>query len=177
MLMVFVLFYIVLLFFYLLYNTGICGCVGRSLCKMLWACFASCFSACEYGCMFLWIKLKMLKQMKREHIRDIEEFDSSEDEFTDESLSSHMPRAIEFRRSLSHRSREFRRTHLRRSLRPRSHRIRVGISRDSVYVNGRSPINRGRHVSAVHNIKVTQTSKFVQKGANMNSRIYHRRRW
>lgn len=163
----------VLMFFYLLYKAGICDCIGRSLCKMVWAFCSSCFYAWEYGCMFLWIKLKNLKRMRRDHVRDIlEEYDVSDNELTDESLSyRHAPRAIELRRSFSCRSRERRRIHIRRSLRPRSHRIKVGISRDPVYSNR----DMGKHVKTVHDIKVTQTSKFVQKGRA--NRVCRRRRW
>ncbi|XXG60686.1 hypothetical protein AAC387_Pa04g2530 [Persea americana] len=173
MVVVLALFYIVLMFFYLLYKAGICDCIGRSLCKMVWAFCSSCFYAWEYGCMFLWIKLKNLKRMRRDHVRDIlEEYDVSDNELTDESLSyRHAPRAIELRRSFSCRSRERRRIHIRRSLRPRSHRIKVGISRDPVYSNR----DMGKHVKTVHDIKVTQTSKFVQKGRA--NRVCRRRRW
>ncbi|XP_077212892.1 uncharacterized protein LOC143848004 [Tasmannia lanceolata] len=173
MVVVLLLFYIVLLFFYLLYKTGICQCVGRSLCKMLWALFASSFYACEYGCMFLWIKARSIKRMNQNHLIDIEDYDSSE-ELDDGRMSylEHVPRPIEIRRSLSRRSREHRKIQMLRSLKPRSHRINVGISRDSVYMNDRTP---GKHVKTVHNIKVTRTSKFVQKG-NAN-RVYRRRRW
>ncbi|KAK0576797.1 hypothetical protein LWI29_023411 [Acer saccharum] len=38
---VLVLSYIVLLFFYLLYKLGICGCIGHSLCRISWACLVS----------------------------------------------------------------------------------------------------------------------------------------
>lgn len=172
---VLILLYIVLLFFYLLYKIGICHCLGKSICKMLWACFTSCFSACEYGCMFIWFKMKNLRRMKQENLRDMEEYDSSfsDDELEERLSYSRMPRTIEFRKSLSRRSRERRRIYLERSLRPRSHRIRVGISRGSIYVNERDRGKHDRHVSTVHNIKVTRTSKFVQK-ANGN-RIHHRR--
>ncbi|XP_019051578.1 PREDICTED: uncharacterized protein LOC104587554 isoform X1 [Nelumbo nucifera] len=178
MLMVLVLFYIVLLFLYLLYKMGICSCVGRSLCKMTWAFCVTCFSAWEYGCTFLWVKLRRIKRMNEEHIRDIEEeYNSSGYELEDESISYHVPRGIEVRRTLSHRSREHRRLQLQRSLRPRSHRIRVGISRGSAYVSSRNTVKHDRHVRTVQNIKVTRTSKFVQKGTNLRHRDYRRRRW
>jgi len=173
----FSLLFAVLLFFYLLHKIGIFQCIGRSLCKMLWACFTSCFYSCEYGCMFLWFKLKNLKQVNREQVRDVEGYlsSSSEDDLEEDRISyRHVPRSSKFRRSLSHRTRERRRIQLERSLRPRSHRIRVGISQSSVYVNEREARKHDRHVSAVHhNVKVTRTSKFVQKG-NVN-KIHHRR--
>lgn len=160
-----------LLFFYLLHKIGICHCIGKGLCKMLWACFASCFSSCRYGCMFLWFKLKNVEHMNREHVRDYEDYlsSSSEDDLEERTPYGRISRSMKYRRSLSHRARERRRVHLERSLRPRSHRVRVGISQSSVYVNVRDPRKHVVH----HNIKMTRTSKFVQKG-NVN-RTRHRR--
>ncbi|XP_058097467.1 uncharacterized protein LOC131242683 [Magnolia sinica] len=174
MVVVLALFYIVLLFFYLLYKMGICDCIGRSLCKMTWALCTSYFNACEYGCMFLWIKLRNLRQTRQDHIRDmLEEYDSSEDNLSYERSSyPTSPISTELRRTLSHRLRERRQIHMRRSLRPRSHRIKVGIRRDLVCLNDNDP---SKHFKTVHNIKVTRTSKFVQKGNG--NRIYRKRRW
>ncbi|ONK56251.1 uncharacterized protein A4U43_C10F5670 [Asparagus officinalis] len=169
--------YIVLLFLYLLHKIGICYCIGRSICKMTWACFTSCFSSCEHGCMFLWYKIKNVKRVHRDRMRDIEDYlsSSSEDYLEEESVSyRHNPRSMKFRRSLSHRAKERRRIHLERSLRARSHRIRVGINQSSVYLDRRDKRKHSSHSTALHhNIKVTRTSKFVQKG-NVN-RIHHRK--
>ncbi|XP_059630312.1 protein HAPLESS 2 [Cornus florida] len=166
------LFYFVLLFFYLLYKLGICQCVGRTLCKSTWAFFAIYFSVCDYCCTFLCYKLRMLKQIHRKHRRRAREFDTGTSE--QGSFSSHhrLSRHVkDRRRSL----RDYRGDHLRRSLRPRSHRIRVGISGDSVYVNKRNPIRHGHHGSTVHDIRVTKTSKFAHKSAN-HSGATHRGR-
>ncbi|XP_073102774.1 uncharacterized protein [Elaeis guineensis] len=175
MLAVLVLLYIVLLFFYLLYKIGICHCIGKGTCKMLWACLTSCFSICKYVCMSLWFKSKNLKRMNEEHLRDIDDYydsTTSNDDLEDTISYTHKPRSLEFRKLFSQRSRERRRIHLERSLRPRSHRIRVGISyMDS---NERDPRKHHRHADALHNIKVTHTSKFVQKG---NPKRIHYRKW
>ncbi|PKA51733.1 hypothetical protein AXF42_Ash003100 [Apostasia shenzhenica] len=171
-----ILFYIVLLFFYLLYKIGVCSCICHNTCKMLLSCLSSCFSSCEYGFMFLWFKLKNMKRIKRDHEMELEMYDSSwSDDDLEEGVSySHAPRASKFRRTVSRHSKERRRLHIERSLRPRSHRIRVGISRSSAYLNDRGRRRHdARHVRAVHNIKVTHTSKFVQKGNR--SRVYLRR--
>lgn len=144
---------------------------------MTWACFTSCFSSCEYGCMFVWFKMKHLKQRRQEQVRDIEDYlsSSSEDDLEERISYRHIPASRSFSRSLSHRTRERRRMHLERSLRPRSHRIRVGISQSSVYVKERDHRNHMMHVGAIHhNIRVTRTSKFVQKG---NSKRIRSRRW
>lgn len=69
--------------------------------------------------------------------------------------------------------------HLRRSLRPRSHRIRVGISGNSAYYVAKK--NTNKHYddqgNRVHDIRVTRTSKFARKGAsNYRGSIRRRRR-
>ena len=76
--------------------------------------------------------------------------------------------------SLSGRWRDYREVHLRKSLRPRSHRIKVGISRDALYK--RNLTKHGHHVNTVHDIRVTHTSKFAQKGANYRGRVHQSRR-
>ncbi|KAH7663694.1 hypothetical protein IHE45_14G073100 [Dioscorea alata] len=157
------LFYMVLLFFYLLYKTGICQCLGRSICKMIWACATSCYSSCEYCCMFLRFKIRKLKKMKHEHSMSMEEYNSSTT-----SSEEFEARSKEFRRSLSRRSKERRRAHLERSLRPRSHRISVGITRSYPEKS-----KKYRNVGSVHDIRVTRTSKFVQK-SSLNRRY---RKW
>ncbi|XP_059629973.1 uncharacterized protein LOC132272925 [Cornus florida] len=110
------------------------------------------------------------------HRRRAREFDTStgEQELEEGSFSSHhhLPRHMKDRRSL----RDYRGDHLRRSLRPRSHRIRVGISGDSVYVNKRNPIRHGHHGSTVHDIRVTKTSIFAHKSANHSGAIHRRRK-
>ncbi|CAL9154083.1 uncharacterized protein LOC103994288 [Musa acuminata AAA Group] len=153
--------YVVLLFLYLLHKIGFCQCIGRGACKMLRACFMSCFSTCEYACMFVWFKLKNVKQMKEERLKRMEQdygSTSSDDDLEESVLYA---RTL---RSLSKRSRERRRMHLERSLRPRSHRVRVGISKHSIYINEKDPRKRHGHGSILQKIKVTHTSKFAQKG-------------
>ena len=174
----------VLLFFYLLHKLGICECICHSLCKMVWACIASCFHAWEYCCIFLCVKLRKLKRVNREHRRDIEEeFDTSEDEYDmgeedydDESFSNHVHRHMEMSRSVSHKWKDYRGAHLRKSLRPRSHRIRVEVSRDSIHSGRRNHIKHRKHASTVHDIRVTRTSKFVHKGRNHRGEVVNHRR-
>lgn len=111
--------------------------------------------------MFVWFKLKNVKQMKEERLKRMEQdygSTSSDDDLEESVLYA---RTL---RSLSQRSRERRRMHLERSLRPRSHRVRVGISKHSIYINEKDPRKRHGHGSILQKIKVTHTSKFAQKG-------------
>ncbi|KAK9096096.1 hypothetical protein Sjap_021593 [Stephania japonica] len=171
---VLILLYIVLLFFYLLYKTGICGCLCRSLCRMLWTCMVSWFSIWEYVCAFLCCKTRNMVRQRhhKTHMREMEEYyySTDTDDFADGSFSYHMPRRQwESPNFLYNRSTQCRRVRFKRSLRPRNHRVRVGISRNGVYMSraGARPFKYGRDLgSTVHNIKVTQTSRFVRKGGN-----------
>ena len=167
----------VLLFFYSLFKLGICQCVGRSLCKLVWAAFASCFSLVECSCRFLCYKLPRLKRKHRRPRRDIEEFDicsgssdgRGEEEEEDGSVScNRVPRETEYSRSMSRRWKDYRGDHLRRSLRPRSHRIRVGVRGGSIYPKK----------SKVNEIRVVRTPKFAQKTSSLR-RLRHkkRRKW
>ncbi|KAK9219773.1 hypothetical protein WN943_008419 [Citrus x changshan-huyou] len=178
--------YIVLLFFYLLYKLGICWCIGHSLCKILWACLVSWFSIWEYCCTFFWVKLIKLKRRNQVHRRNIEhEFDTSEaDAYYDYDVESYSFDDSPRNRSLSSRSREidYRGTHLRKSLRPRSHNVRLGISRDSMHRHGhshrRNTIKQHTHNGTIHGIKVAHSSKFVKKDrSNKRGAAYRSRRW
>ncbi|KDP25037.1 hypothetical protein JCGZ_22572 [Jatropha curcas] len=72
LLMILGLCYITLMFLYLLFQLGICQCIGRSLCNMCWAaCETYCLSL-QYICCFLWHKLKNTKRVRRRRFRDIE---------------------------------------------------------------------------------------------------------
>ncbi|CAN4097737.1 unnamed protein product [Withania somnifera] len=107
--MVSILFYFVLLFLYLQYKLGICGCICHILCKSTWACFSTCFSVLDC-CTSLCVKPKRATS-RRHHIRDIEEEGEG-------SLSYH--RINEGRkRSI----RDQRKEHFRRTLRPKSHKM------------------------------------------------------
>lgn len=173
------LFYIVLLFFYLSYQLGIFHCICGTLCRMVWACVAACFSVCVHGCYFLGYELhKVKRKRRRRRRRDIEELTSttSEEEEEDDaaSVSYHnIPR----RSSVSRRWRDYKGDQLRRSLRPRSHRVRVRISGGDLFHvrRRRNRIKRGDHGSTIHDIRVTQTSKFAQKGTNYKGSRHRRR--
>jgi hypothetical protein len=126
-----------------------------------------------YCCIFMSDKLIMLKRVRHGHRSDSSEFDTSEEDF------DHIPRTMEISGSSSRRTRDYRRVHLRKSLRPRSHRIRVGLGSDFDYGSGRIPnAKHGKHFSTIHSIRVTHTSQFVRKRASFRGRAYPRqRRW
>lgn len=173
MVAVLALLYVVLLFVYLLYKIGCWQCVCKGACRMLWQCLVSCYWSCERGCMFVWFKLKNAKEDRRR--RRMEAYELSSSGFGSDESISHVrsPRSVRFARSLSQRSRERRRIQLERSLRARSHRVRVGISQHSVRINGEEPRRLHRHGDVLHDVKVTHTSRFVQKG---NAKRFHKRR-
>ncbi|XP_020228532.1 uncharacterized protein LOC109809597 [Cajanus cajan] len=177
--MVFMLLYIVLLFLYLVHKLGICGCLCRSSCKMIWACFSSCFHVWEYSCTFLCVKLHQLRRRRRRFKRGMNQkfYLKSGEDYTDESLSYHyFPTSIRPSRSISRR-RDYKGSHLKRSLQPRQHLARVEISRDLRYKNKRNHISGDSNsTSTVHDIKVIRTSKFARKGINKRKRVLPRHR-
>ncbi|KAJ7965529.1 Pre-mRNA-splicing factor 38A like [Quillaja saponaria] len=119
--------------------------------------------------------LHWINRKTRKHRRDIrEKFGNTSEEFySDESFSYQAPRHMEVIRSFSRRKRDYKNSQLRRSLRPRSHHARVEISRDLGYRHKRSdPIKHGKHGGIVHDIKVTQKSKFVHKGRKYREGLY-----
>ncbi|XP_047155583.1 uncharacterized protein LOC124826711 isoform X2 [Vigna umbellata] len=173
----------VLLFFYLVHKLGICGCLCRSSCKMTWACFSSCFHVWEYSCTFLCIKLHNIRRTRR--IRRVR-VDMKKKFYSGESLSHHFPSRTKMSRSIS-RSRDYKASHLRKSLKPRRHHARVEISRDlrckskrnhslgepSFTSNG---IKHGNHRGTINDIKVIHTSKFTRKGISRRNRVLPRQR-
>ncbi|KAK2992065.1 hypothetical protein RJ640_016995 [Escallonia rubra] len=166
----------VLLFFYLSFKLGVCECIGRTLCKVVWACFATCFSIWEYGCYFFCYKLPLMKRKHRHRRKDIEESDIwSTRGGGGGSISYQVPlKRIEQRRSLPRRWTHHKGDRLRRSLRPRSHRTRIGITGDLRHCHHNR--HRHQHASMVNDITVTRTSMFAQKGSNSKGVKMHRRR-
>ncbi|XP_022891868.1 uncharacterized protein LOC111406721 [Olea europaea var. sylvestris] len=175
--MVATLFYFVLLFFYLSYKLGICQCICHTLCRTTWACFATCFSTLDFCCTYLCFKLKSVKRTRRRQRRDIEKelSTSTSEEDYEESFSRQQPKNLKDRRSLSHRRRNYKQEHLRRALRPNSHRANLGISRNSMHRQTRNTYGSD-HVSPVHHIHViTRSSKFARQGSRHKGKVHHRR--
>ncbi|KAL2339781.1 hypothetical protein Fmac_007721 [Flemingia macrophylla] len=184
--MVFMLLYIVLLFLYLVHKLGVCGCLCRSSCKMIWACFSSCFHVWEYSCTFLCVKLHRLKRRRVGRGMNQEFYFKNGEDLINESLSYHFPTSVRSSRSISRR-RDYKGSHLKRSLQPRQHLARVEISRDLRYRNKRNhssgdpsyttnAIKHGNYTGTVHDIKVIRTSKFARKSVNKRKRVLPRRR-
>jgi len=180
----------VLLFFYLVHKLGICGCLCRSSCKMIWACFSSCFHVWEYSCTFLCIKLhniRRTRRIRRKVRMDMKKkFYSGEEDYSGESLSHHFPTSAKRIRSIS-RSRDYKASHLRKCLEPRRHHARVEISRDLRCKSKRNhslgepnftsnAIKHGNHIGTINDIKVIRTSKFARKGISRRNRVLPRQR-
>ncbi|KAI5405952.1 uncharacterized protein LOC127082834 [Lathyrus oleraceus] len=184
---VFVLLYIVLLFFYVLHKLGVFRCLCYSACKITWACCSTCFHIWEYSCTFLCAKLHNVKRKRRRRrVRmgmNQKVYSTSEEDYVDESLSYDFPTS-EISRSVSRRRRDYKGSHLRKSLKPKRGHAQVEISRDLSYNK-----NRRNHSSRDHNytsnadikhtgheIKVTQTSKFARKGMSNRKKVVRRQR-
>lgn len=77
--------FIILLFFYLMFEVGICRCIARSICKMCWAVCETYWFLFEDITCFVWHKLKNTKRVNRRcrhrrHFRDVELGCSSDEE-------------------------------------------------------------------------------------------------
>lgn len=168
-----VLVYFVLLFFYLVFQLGICQCICHTICKVMWACCATCFSIIEYGCTCLCYKLPRLRRKHRRHKRDIEDFSpsSTDEEYYDEEIignkrrySSYLRRKMGEKRLGTRHRRDYR-ERLRKSLRAKSRRVKVCVRGNSVHLKKRNSIGFGcKDGSLAHGIRVTRTTKFAQKG-------------
>ncbi|XP_073275575.1 uncharacterized protein [Primulina huaijiensis] len=183
--MVATLVYFVLLFFYLLYNLGICQCICHSICRIMWACFSTCFSSLDFCCLYLCFKLRTVKRRRRRRRRDIEEPVETSPSTTEEgyelgetSVFQHY-RNFEHRRSRYSTRRNYKDEHLRRSLRPNNHRSHVRVAGDnSIHLHRTKSFKNGGHNMSPlhHHIRVTRTSRFAHKGSMHRSGIHHRRR-
>ncbi|KAL5075970.1 hypothetical protein RYX36_014954 [Vicia faba] len=182
---VFVLLYIVLLFFYVLHKLGVFKCLCYSACKITWACCSTCFHIWEYSCTFLCVKLHNVKRKRRRRVRmgmHKKFYSTSEEDYVDESLSYDFPTS-DISRSFSRRRRDYKGSHLRKSLKPKRGHAQVEISRDlSCNKNRRNHSIRDHSYTsndnikhAGHEIKVTQTSKFARKGMSNRKKVIVKR--
>ena len=62
---------------------------------------------------------------------------------------------------------------LRKSLKPRSHRVRVGVRKDHPSSDLGLNQHVGGGVGSVHGIRVSRESKFARKGSKRRARVYH----
>lgn len=171
-----------LLFIYLLFKTGVCGCLGGAAGKMMRALCATCFSACDGGLRFLRGTMRRRKK-ERERARAMEGEDDEEyGSFSDGGWGTRRRRRGEWlspaysssswSSSSAARSRERRRLHLERSLRARSHRIRVEL-RESHRREPRQ--DQRRRLRTMHDVRVTRTSRFARKPGG--AARFRRGRW
>ncbi|XP_031503806.1 uncharacterized protein LOC116266642 [Nymphaea colorata] len=160
--MVLALTYLIMLFLYLLYKVGIVDCVCRNICEMIWSFFTSCCSTLEYCCLILRDKMARVKRMKR-----VQEIESVEDEIEigecesyngNQFAYSERGRDFRFENLDSGRTRERRKLHFQRSLRPRRHQKTVEIYMHADHARGRRSICRRdtREGAVIHKIKVTR---------------------
>ncbi|XP_074337468.1 uncharacterized protein LOC141674660 [Apium graveolens] len=177
--MVAILLYLVLFFFYLLYELGICKCICWTSCKIVWGCISIYVSMWEYCCYFVFNKIRHVKRInRRRRRRDIEEqfYDASSSDELEESTSSISNDEIDQIEKKRRPRRDYKRDHVARSLRPHSHRARVGVSENSGYI---TRYNSAKHWddqdSRVHSIRVARTSKFARKGTSQRG-LKHRKR-
>lgn len=164
------------MFLYLLYKLGICQCICHILCRTSWACFYTCFSALECCCTCLCFNLQKLlltprhnRRRRRRHEKDIEGalVDIS-------SNSSEAQDSIKFDDTQKRKSmREHRKEHMRKSLRPKSHRMQVQIVNDSIHHKKKNKFKNG---PIDDHIRVSRRTKFAQKGTFVKGSTRPRRR-
>ncbi|XP_027149798.1 protein HAPLESS 2 [Coffea eugenioides] len=179
--LVVVLLYFVLVFFYLSYKLGICQCICHIICRSIWACCATWFSVLEFCCTFLCSKLDKHNRRRRRRRRDIEASAiTSEDDLNDDEddhggrFTNQATKHISKRRKLlSGQKRHYREEHMRRALRPNSHRVHVGVSEESFRSKRRNSSKYHDHVNPVDHIRVTRTSKFAQKRGSFKGSMRH----
>lgn len=183
--MVATLVYFVLLFFYLLYNLGICQCICHSVCRIIWACFSTCFSSLDFCCTYLCFKLRTVKRRRRRKRRDIEESVETSSSTSEggyelgETSVLQNSRNLGRQRSRFSTRRNYKDKHLRRTLRPNNHRSRVRVARvHSLHLRRRKSFKNGEYSMSPlhHHIRVTRSSRFAHKGSMHRIGIHHRRR-
>ncbi|XP_078447373.1 uncharacterized protein LOC144716174 [Wolffia australiana] len=157
------LFYLVLVFIYLLFKAGVFGCLGGAAGKMLRAFCSASASCCERGVVSLrraMRRRKMNKSMAMEGEEEERDEEYRVGIFSGSRESVYRQKeSTSFSSSLSwERERRRRRAHLERSLKARSHRIRVELTERSC----RKGEWRGCEVSG-HGVRVVRASKFVRK--------------
>ncbi|KAG6388655.1 hypothetical protein SASPL_150087 [Salvia splendens] len=155
-----------------LLRLGICQCICRTLCRIIWCFFSSYFSALHCCCSYFCLKLQSVKQNRRR--RDVEAPSSSssssssrrsssvgEDEGGE--MSTFGPRRnMECKRSELSKRKRYKEEHLKRSLRANSHRAGVEVSGNS------RRLSRMKNVD--DHIRVTKNSKFARKVSRNGAR-------
>ncbi|EFH66716.1 hypothetical protein ARALYDRAFT_313065 [Arabidopsis lyrata subsp. lyrata] len=160
--LILILSYFFLFFIYMLYKVGFWHCIIHGFCRLLWALVSCWFYMLSYCCSFFCYDLLHSKRRRRRrHHRYIEEaYDDNSDNDDDDDGDDG---SFTYHRSRPECRREER---LRKSLRPRSHRVRVGVRKDHRSDSGLSQHADGS--SPIHGVRVSRESKFTRKEPEMN---------
>ncbi|PWA96630.1 hypothetical protein CTI12_AA038230 [Artemisia annua] len=165
------LFYIVLLALYTLYKLKVFHCIFKVIFKMIHACFSTIFAMWEQACEVCFHMLCSIKNRRRRRRGDIEMLDmSSRSDQDDTDIDTSVSEPYTARRRFWSR-RDHKRDHLKRSLKAKNHRLRLGVdSGDSVYVTKRKHIKHG-------DVRVNRTSSFARRaGKHKRSKQVHKKR-
>ncbi|KAL1833676.1 hypothetical protein ACET3Z_003327 [Daucus carota] len=145
-----------------------------------WLPFYSTVFSSSFICYMNWAFLRHVKRIsRRRRRRDVEGqyYASSSDEVEEESSSSTCNDEVSRIEKKRRHRRDYKRNHVTRSLRPRSHRVRVGVNGNSGYITrNNSSKHWDDHDSSVHSIRVAQTSKFARKGSSFKGSKHRKRR-
>ncbi|KAL2232363.1 UNVERIFIED_CONTAM: hypothetical protein Sindi_1416300 [Sesamum indicum] len=101
------------------------------------------YFALDFFCTYLCFKLRTVRRKRRRRKRDLKEFAATSDEnceLGDKSETQHTT-DLEHRRSQVSKRRDYKNEHLRRSLRPRSHRPLMKLSGGSIHLHRRKILN------------------------------------
>ncbi|ESQ34623.1 hypothetical protein EUTSA_v10008678mg [Eutrema salsugineum] len=160
--------YFFLFLIYMLYKIGFWHCIICGFFRLLWALISCWFYILSYCCTFFCYNLLHSKRRRRrrytenDYDDDIDDDDYDDDDIDDDDGS------FRYQRSRRECRKEER---LRKSLRPRSHRVRVGVRKHHRSDSGLSQHAGG--VGPIHGIRVSRESKFVRKGSKRIARVHH----
>ncbi|KAL8166125.1 hypothetical protein V2J09_007624 [Rumex salicifolius] len=140
----------VFLFIYLTYKLRVFHCIFCCIFKTTWTCCSTCLCTCCHCCHCLFHELAAVRRRpRRAHMIPVYDECSSSIRFGNRTRRRHGRRNL-----------------IRSSLKPTSHRVRIGIRRKNEIAGGRiSKRRRGFVGSDVRQgVRVTRTTKFAHKG-------------
>ncbi|CAN7127704.1 unnamed protein product [Brassica rapa subsp. narinosa] len=151
--------YLFLFFIYMLYKIGFWHCIIHGFCRLLWAIVSCWFYIISYCCTFFCYDLLHTKRRRRRRNHRYTEGDDEEGAYSDDG-------SFRYHRSRREVRKEER---LRKSRRPRSHRVGVGVRKDHRSSDSGLSQHAG-DVGQVHGIRVSRESTFAQKGSKRRGR-------
>ncbi|CAN7021790.1 unnamed protein product, partial [Brassica rapa subsp. trilocularis] len=156
--------YLFLFFIYMLYKIGLWHCIIHGFFRFLWALVSCWFYILSNCCTFFCYDLLHTKRRRRRRNRRYsEDGDDYSDEGNDDGGS------FRYHRSRREMRKEER---LRKSLKPRSHRVRVGVRKDHPSSDLGLNQHVGGGVGSVHGVRVSRESKFARKGSKRRARVW-----